>query len=170
MSRLIRFFILFSIGLLISYLPIHQPTINAQQSAIEDSVKALINKSIAAAKKVNADLMISYYSDKYDMGFPGNGEYSPSLDSVAKVMKIGFNNLRSQKVDVREIKVAVLAPTVAIATMHGDATATTKLNRTFRSPFVLTSVLAKVKDHWKIIHEHQSFPHHYSLEEASVIG
>ena len=109
MPRLIRFLVLFSIGLIISYLPIHQQTINAQQAAIEDSVKALTNKLITAAEQLNADLALSYYSDEYDIGFPANGSYFPSLDSLAKVFKIGINNLRSQKINVRETKVAVLA-------------------------------------------------------------
>lgn len=171
MSRLIRFLILFSIGLLIAYQPIHQSTINAQQAAIEDSVKALTNRLTAAAEQVNFDIALSYYSDEYDIGFPNNGRYYPSLDSISKVGRIGYNNLRSQKINVRETKVAVLAPNAAIATVYGDFTATDKLNFTSGSPFVWTIVFAKAKDQWKIVHLHQSFPHHYSLEaDVNVVG
>lgn len=171
MSRLIRFLILFSISLLTAYQPIHQSPINAQQAAIEDSVKALTNRLIVASEQVNADLAFSYFSDVYHLGFLNNGRVYPSLDSLITAFRAGFSYLQSQKVNVRETKVAVPAPNVAVLTMYGDFTATDKLNFTSGSPFVWTLVFSKVQDHWKIIHIHQSFPHHHSLEaDVNVVG
>ena len=86
------------------------------------------------------------------------GVFFPSLDSYMSNFRDLFSRLRDQKLDVSEPRVSVLAPKAAVLTMHGSFIATFKEGGTFETPFAWTLVCAKVEEHWKIVHAHQTFP------------
>ena len=67
-----------------------------------------------------------------------------------------FDQLQSQTHETNELRIAVLAPDVAIMTWHGNVTGTTKDGSTGGGVFARTFVCEKVEDDWKIIHAHIS--------------
>ena len=129
---------------------------DSQRSAIEEELRACLAGCDAAADKADADGTTAYYSDMHKLGFIYNGTMIPSLDAVVVFARELFEQLQSQTHETSELRIAVLAPNVAVMTWHGNVTGTGKDGSTGGGVFARTFVWAKVEDDWKIIHVHIS--------------
>jgi hypothetical protein len=137
----------------------HQNITEAQQTAIEETVRALTNAALAAAEQVDVDGLFAICSDASDVGFIDNSVFYPSLDAMISAFRSSFSQLQRQEIEVSETRVAVLASNVVVQTVHGNATALFQDGNRWASPWAWTLVYAKVGDNWTCVHAHQSFPH-----------
>ena len=129
---------------------------DSQRFAIEEELRACLAGCDAAADNVDADRTFSYWSDMHELGFIYNGTMIPSLDAVVVSGRKMFGQMQSQTHETSELRIAVLAPNVAIMTWHGIVTSTGKDGSTDEGVFARTYVCAKVEDEWKFIHVHIS--------------
>ena len=131
---------------------------DAQRSAIEDRLRALSDEKWAASEQLDADRMFANFSDAYGVGFMCVGTFFPSLDEFGAFFRGLFSQRKEQAVDVRETRVSVLAPTVAVVTFQVHVSGTLKNGQTFQTPSAVTFVCANVGDDWKVVHAHESLP------------
>jgi hypothetical protein len=89
---------------------------DSQRSAIEEELRVCLAGCDAAADNADADGTTAYYSDMHKLGFIYNGMMIPSLDAVVVFARELFEQLLGQTHETNELRIAVLAPNVAVMT------------------------------------------------------
>ena len=113
---------------------------------------------MAAASAVDIDSMAPLSND-HNLGWIDSGHFFPSADEQMSAVREGFSRLqRQENQEPKELRIAVLAPDVAVLTALANWTAYFKDGTTFTSDFAHTWVAEKIDGEWKMIHAHQSVP------------
>ena len=72
-----------------------------------------------------------------------------------------FKALQDQRHDTHGLRIAVLAPDIAVMTWHGVVSGTNTDGTGWSLPFGRTYICVKVDDEWEFVHVHVSFvPQH----------
>ena len=132
----------------------------AQRSAIADTVGKLINDFFAVGEQVDADKAAAFFSPRPDFSAAlENGAVSTSSESFLKDVREGWKGLRSQRINMGDSRIAVLSPTVAVATISATASAVDTAGKKISIPkAAFTLVWIRESGGWKVLSFHQSFP------------
>lgn len=111
-----------------------------------------------AAQALDPDKVFSFVLENDAGALAQNGKLFLTRKEALESTKRGFQAL--QKVDYRfdQQHVALLSPTVALATGEGSSSATTVDGRTFSTRFAQSVVLVLTNGEWMVFHAHRSFP------------
>ena len=125
---------------------------------VEKAVLARLTEIQSAAQALDPDLVFSFVLENDKGSLVQNGKLFLTRKEALESTKQGFQNL--QKVDYRfdQQHVALLSPTVALATGEGSSTATMEDGRTFTTRFAQSVVFVLTNGEWKVFHAHRSFP------------
>jgi len=131
---------------------------NPASPDVEKAVLARLTEVQSAAQALDPDLVFSFVLENDKGSLVQNGKLFLTRKEALESTKQGFQGLR--KVDYRldQQHVALLSPTVALATGEGSSSATTEDGRTFTTRFAQSVVLVLTNGEWKVFHAHRSFP------------
>jgi uncharacterized protein (TIGR02246 family) len=130
------------------------------RAAIEGEVRAVTEKLITAVRQADFDRVAALVSrdDPFNLGYIDNGVFLFDFETMESRFRPGFARLQSQDMEINDMRIAILAPDVAVITWHGQISANHKDGQTFERALALTYVLVKDGGDWKFVHMHQSFP------------
>ena len=125
---------------------------------IEKAVLARLTEIQSAAQALDPDKVFSFVLENDNGSLAQNGKLFLTRKEALESTKQGFQGLK--KVDYRfdQQHVALLSPTVALATGEGSSSATTDDGRTFTTRFAQSVVFVLADGEWKVFHAHRSFP------------
>lgn len=129
-----------------------------ERKAIEAEIQAILDQMWDAARKVDTDRMFASFSNELPVGFVEVGVFFATREAIVSSFREEFAPLNGQDIEIKNTKIAVLAPNVAIATQCCHFTYHFKVGNTFESDDVITLVVVKEGNGWKIIHGHHSTP------------
>lgn len=134
-----------------------------EMKVMEVEVRAALDQMWDAARKVDSEGMFAVFSDVLPVGFVEVGVFFPTREAALAAFRKERAQLKCQDIDIKETKIAIIAPTVAIATQRGHFTDHYKVGNVFETDYTITFVLVKQEKGWKIILGHESCP--ISVEE-----
>jgi len=123
-----------------------------QKGKIISEISTAFDKSVEAAENLDAKLLADCVDDSLEAGFIINGHYFRIFNKVMEDFKEKAIGCKSQKMDVVNKKITVLAENVALLTTSGNYSLYLEDGRTLTGKFAWTIVYSKMKDEWKIIH------------------
>ncbi|HTJ00977.1 MAG TPA: nuclear transport factor 2 family protein [Dongiaceae bacterium] len=116
-----------------------------------------LNEIQAAAQALDADKVFSFVTDNDAGVLIQNGRLFPTREAALNSTKRGFQGLRQIRYQFDQQRVALLSPTVALATGEGTSTATIEDGRVITTHFAQSVVLILTNGDWKVCHAHRSF-------------
>lgn len=125
-----------------------------QKEKIATEVNILFERSVKAAENLDAQLMTESVDDSLKAGFISNGQYLESFDLVMKEFRQNIIGCKSQKMNILNKKITVLADNAVLITASGDYAVALEDDRTLTGTFAFTFVYSKINGNWKIIHSH----------------
>ena len=131
---------------------------DADRGAVESAVRQAINDFVAAAERVDTERVFGFFTRSPGFAVADNGTFLTSRDAFHEAVAGFYKNLRSQDVQMGDMRIVPLAPDKAVATGIGtvvrtDVSGVTAVPRTFNWTFVWV----REPDGWKILHGHESF-------------
>jgi len=129
-----------------------------EMKTMEVEVQATLDRMWDASRKVDTEGMFSVFSDVLPVGFVEVGVFFPTREATIAAFRKECSQLKCQDIDIKETKIAIIAPTVAIATQYGHFTDHYKVGSVFETDYTITFVLVKEEKGWKIILGHESCP------------
>jgi hypothetical protein len=129
-----------------------------QKEKIASDITALFEKSIKSAESIDSKGIADFVDDALKAGFIDNGNFLHSFDEVMKGYTESIIGIKSQKLNVSNKKITVLADNAALLTASGNFSVALEDGRTLTGGFAWTFVYSKVNDNWKIVHSHMSTP------------
>lgn len=147
------FFILIG-SLCVSFNSYSQELTTEQKDKITSEIATAFEKSIKAAESLDAKMLADCVDDSLQAGFIVNGQFFPSFDRVMTDFEKNAIGCKSQKMNVINRKISVLAENVALLTTSGNYSVELEDGRTFSGTFAYTFVYSKVNGNWKVIHSH----------------
>lgn len=126
-----------------------------QKEKITSEVTTLFEKTLNAAERLDGESLADCMDDSFRAGFIMNGRFLHSFDDVMADFKENVKGCKSQKLNVTNQKITVLADNAALLTGSGDYLLDLDDGRTLTGRFAWSFVYSKVNGSWKIIHAHQ---------------
>ena len=136
-----------------------------ERAVIEVQLRTKLAACDAAADCVDLPGVLAHYRDRFGLGFIHTGTFFPNVDAILAAMSEGFARLRNQRHDTDRLRIAVLAPDIALMSWHGVVSATDADGVTRRLTFGRTFVCVKVEDEWEFVHLYAS---HVPQKQESV--
>jgi hypothetical protein len=128
-----------------------------ERAAIEDQLRAKLAACDAAADRVDARGMAQHHSDRCGLGVIHTGTFFPTAAAVLEWAVPAFEALQDQRHDVQGLRIAVLAPDVAVMIWHGMVSVTNTDDTGWSLPFGRTFVCLKTGGEWEFVHVHVSY-------------
>ncbi len=135
-----------------------QPAKAANSADVQKAVLARLAEIQQAAEALDPEKVFSFVLENDAGALVQNGKLFLTRQAALESTRQGFNRLRKVEYQFDRQQVAVLCPTVAVATGEGASSATTDDGRTLTSRFAQTVVLVLTNGEWKVFHAHRSFP------------
>ena len=129
-----------------------------QKEKIASDITMLFEKSIKAAENIDSKRIADNVDDTLKAGFIDNGIFFNFFDEVMKGFNEGIKGIKSQKFNISNKTITVLADNAALLTASGNYSVALEDGRTLTGGFAWTFVYAKINGNWKIIHSHMSSP------------
>lgn len=126
-----------------------------QKEKNTSEITTLFEKSIKAAESLDGELLADCVDDRYQAGFIMNGRFLRSFDDVMADFKENVKGCKSQKLNITNKKITILADNAAMLAASGDYSLDLEDGRTLTGRFAWSFVYSKVNGSWKIIHAHQ---------------
>jgi len=125
-----------------------------QKKEITSAIATLFEKNIKAAESFDTALLSDNVDDSLKAGFIVTGQFFRSFDQVMDDFNKKIKGAQSQKLNLTNKKITVLAENTALVTASGDYSMALEDGRTLTGRFAWTLVYSKINGHWKIIHSH----------------
>lgn len=125
-----------------------------QKEKITSEITTVFDKSIKAAESLDAKLLADCVDDSLQAGFIVNGFFFPTFKKVMEDFEENAKGCISQKLNVVNKKITVLAEDNALLVASGDYSLYLEDGRILTGKFAYTIVYSKVNGNWKIIHSH----------------
>ncbi len=110
------------------------------------------------AQALDPDKVFSFVLENNSGALAQNGKLFLTRKEALESTKQGFQSLRKVTYKFDKQHVALLAPTVALATGEGSSSATLDDGRTLTTRFAQSVVFVLTNGEWKVFHSHRSFP------------
>jgi uncharacterized protein (TIGR02246 family) len=131
---------------------------DADRAAVESSVRQAVNDFVDAAEHVDTERVFNFFSRNPGFAVADDGTYMGSRDQFHDAVAGFYKSLRSQDVQMRDMRIVALAPDKAVATGAGTVVRTDSAgNKAAPRTFSWTFVWVREPDGWKILHGHESF-------------
>jgi len=125
-----------------------------QKQKITSEITTLFEGSLKASETFNADMLGSNVDDSLQAGFIIGGQFFRSFETVMADFREKIKGAVSQKMNVVNQKITVLADNAALVTASGTYSMPLEDGRNLTGSFAWTLVCSKVNGSWKIIHSH----------------
>jgi len=152
MKNLFYFLSILIISLCISLNGYSQELTTEQKEKITSEINTAFEKSNKAAESLDAKLLAETVDDSMKAGFIMNKKFFKSFDEVMADFEKNAKGCISQKLNITNKKITVLAENAALLTASGDYSLYLEDGRTLTGKFAYTLVYSKVNGNWKIIH------------------
>lgn len=125
---------------------------------VEKAVLTRLTEIQSAAQALDPEKVFSFVLENDKGSLAQNGKLFLTRNEALESTRQGFQGL--QNVDYRfdQQHVALLSPTVALATGEGSSSVTTDDGRKFTTRFAQSVVFVLADGEWKVFHAHRSFP------------
>jgi len=123
-----------------------------QKEKITFEIATLFDKSIRAAETFDGKMLNDNVDDSLRAGFIVGRQYFSYFDQVMDDFNEKIKGCKSQKQNVRNKKITVLADNAALVVASGDYSMALEDGRTLTGWFAWTLVYSKVNGNWKIVH------------------
>jgi hypothetical protein len=130
-----------------------------ERSAIEERITRLYYDLQDEAMNLNADGVLAYLSDEYNLGVMSSGVFIPTMESFLSPIRENYRRQVRLEEEVKDLRAVALARDAAVLIVDKTFTFTGKDGSSYTSPIVQTYVAAEVDGEWKFIHVHMSTPH-----------
>lgn len=131
---------------------------NPVPADVEKAVLARLTEIQSAAQALDPDRVFSFVLENDQGSLVQNGKLFLTRKEALATTKEGFQGLRKVEYRFDKQHVALLSPTVALATGEGSSSATIEDGRTLTTRFVQSVVFVLTNGEWKVFHAHRSFP------------
>ncbi len=135
-----------------------QSTRNPTSLDVQRAVLARLAEIQTAAQALDPDKVFSFVLENDAGALAQNGKLFLTRQQALESTKQGFQRLQKVSYRFDEQHVAVLSPTVALATGEGSSSATLDDGRTLTTRFAQSVVFVLTNGEWKVFHSHRSFP------------
>lgn len=125
---------------------------------VQKAVLARLAEIQSAAQALDPDKVFSFVLENDAGALAQNGKLFLTRKEALDSTKQGFQRLQKISYQFDEQHVAVLSPTIALATGEGSSSATLDDGRTLTTRFAQSVVLVLTNGEWKVFHSHRSFP------------
>lgn len=152
MKTLFYFFFTLILSFCINSSTYSQELTTGQKNKITSEIATAFEKSIKAAEKLDASMLADCVDDSLQAGFIVSGQFIGSFNEVMKDFREKAKGYKSQKMNLSNKKITVLADNAALVTASGDYSLALEDGRVLTGRFTWTIVYSKVNGIWKIIH------------------
>ena len=125
-----------------------------QKEKITSEVATLFEGSLKASESFKVEMLANNVDDSLQAGFIIGGQFFRSFESVMADFREKIKGAMSQKMNVVNQKITVLADNSALVTASGTYSMPLEDGRNLTGSFAWTLVCSKVNGSWKIIHTH----------------
>ncbi|MEI6455444.1 MAG: nuclear transport factor 2 family protein [bacterium] len=144
----------------------------AYQSAVADTINALMAGIIGYSEQVNADSALNLLSDDSAALFISDRMYF-SKTGIKSAMKNIYSQIKTQNIEMIHSQVLVPAPGFAVWIGYGKDGYITKEDRAISTFLCETWIWERKPEGWKVVHSHESIlnlpdPEQQALVEAAV--
>lgn len=131
--------------------------VNPEDPAIVAAIDSTIQAAMVGAASVNAEQALSISTRDNEFSFLTGDVLLTGYDNILPAFRKTYGGLASQKTEILEKRIRVLAPDVAMFTSVGEGTYTDKAGFT-SEPVGLgaTIIFVKRDGAWRAVHFHQS--------------
>jgi uncharacterized protein (TIGR02246 family) len=131
------------------------PTFNPDDPAIAAAIESRLQAAMDGAAKADTEQVVSGFAD--DATFVTEDVILSGLGDIRARFADTYSGLTSQQHTVREKRVRVLSPDVALVMATGEGTYTDKAGWTSEPVgLALTIVFVRQNGVWRAVHAHQS--------------
>jgi len=127
-------------------------------SDVQKAVLARLAEIQSAAEALDPDKVFNFVLENDAGALAQNGKLFLTRQDALESTKQAFQRLQKVSYQFDQQHVALLSPTVALATGEGSSSATTAEGRTITTRFAQSVVLVLTNGEWKVFHAHRSFP------------
>ncbi len=129
------------------------------QTSSESAVRDAFDSLVDGIRRADADAVMKLYWNSPQLSvFNNNGTVTRGWEQVRSNRQILYAKVKDVKLDVRDVRVHMLAPTAALVTCLWDQTQTAE-GQPEHATGRLTIVYQKIGADWKIVHTHTSPDH-----------
>jgi uncharacterized protein (TIGR02246 family) len=129
------------------------------QSSSEAAVRDAFDSLVDGIRRADADAVMKLFWNSTQLSvFNNNGSVTRGWEQVRSNRQSLYAKVKSVKLDVRDVRVHMLAPTAAIVTCLWDQSQTSE-GQPEHATGRLTIVYQKIGADWKIVHTHTSPDH-----------
>jgi len=129
------------------------------QSSSEAAVRDAFDSLVDGIRRGDADAVMKLYWNSPQLSvFNNNGTVTRGWEQVHSNRQSLYAKVKGVKLDVRDVRVKMLAPTAALVTCLWDQTQTAE-GQSEHATGRLTIVYQKIGADWKIVHTHTSPDH-----------
>ena len=129
------------------------------QSSSEAAVRDAFDSLVDGIRRADADAVMKLYWNSTQLSvFNNNGTVTRGWEQVRSNRQSLYAKVKSVKLDVRDVRVHMLAPTAAVVTCLWDQSQTAE-GQPEHATGRLTIVYQKIGADWKIVHTHTSPDH-----------
>lgn len=131
---------------------------DADRAAVESSVRQATSDFVDAAERVDTERVFNFFSRNPGFAVADDGTYLTSRDQFHDAIAGFYKGLRSQDVQMRDMRIVALGPDKAVATGAGTVVRTDSAgNKAAPRTFTWTFLWVREPEGWKILHGHESF-------------
>jgi uncharacterized protein (TIGR02246 family) len=135
--------------------PAPAPAFNPQDPAVVAEIESRLQAAMDGAAKANAEQVVAAVGE--DATFVTGDVMLSGRDNIRTQFADTYSGLTSQTHSVREKRVRILAPDVALVVATGEGTYTDKAGWTSEpAGLALTLVYVRQNGAWRAVHAHQS--------------
>jgi ketosteroid isomerase-like protein len=127
-----------------------------QKVTIQNEVQVQMDGKITAARQLDADAFIDYFSNDEFISVNSGATYYSSLSVFADSVANWYSLRESRNTNQIESKITVLAPDLALGTRVLYSENLFKSGELLKSNTVITELWKKEQSGWKVIHFHES--------------
>jgi ketosteroid isomerase-like protein len=124
---------------------------------VRQAILARLAEIQHAAESMDAEKVFDYVLPNDSGVLAQNGRLILTRDEAREATARGFRGLQTAAYRFDQQHVALLSPTIALATGEGMSSATTDDGRTFSGRFVQSVVFILKDGEWMVYHAHRSF-------------
>ena len=158
MKNLSYFLFLLIISFCTTFSAYSQGVTTGQKEKITSEVITAFENSVKAAESLDAKLLANCVDDSFQAGFIINGRFFRLFNEVMKDFEVNATGCKSQKMNIVNRNITVLADNAASIIASGDSSLYLEDGRTLTGKFAWTLVYSRMDGMWKIIHANMSNP------------
>lgn len=157
MKSIYRLLFVFFFVMLFSCQQQHHALTEVEKEAVTKEVKNQFNNLVSACDELNAAAWSEFYSQTDFISAIGGANYFATRSAWVDSITLYFSMRASQKLDLLDVQVTVLAPNLALLTSEENIEMVSKGGKEIKWKHAFSMIWKKEQSGWKIIHSHESW-------------